>query len=294
MALSTSGEISGTPTTAGTSQVEFTVSDKNGKTSSRTVQLVIGAAVAVTTSSLPGAIVGTAYSATLAADGGTTAYFWAVQDAPSWLSVNATTGALSGTPDAAGSFTVTVTVTDANLRSASRELSLTVSPAVVISTASLPNAVKGTAYSTTVSATGGRTPYVWSASALPGGLSINSSTGVISGTPTAVETKTVTITVTDHDDATTSVDLQLVVGPSVSVATTSLPDAVNGTSYATTLTASVAPRPSVVGVGTADRIDLRGLYWGDLGNPSVTGTSTVSITVTDANSKTSSTSLSLW
>jgi hypothetical protein len=60
--------------------------------------------------------------------------------------------------------------------------------ALAITTASLPQAQVGVAYSTTLVATGGTTPYAWSilSGALPAGLSLNASTGVISGTPTAV------------------------------------------------------------------------------------------------------------
>lgn len=69
----------------------------------------------------------------------------------------------------------------------------------VITTTSLPDATQGVAYSQTLSATGGRPPYSWSltAGSLPTGLSLNSSTGVISGTPTATGTSSFTVKVTD-------------------------------------------------------------------------------------------------
>lgn len=70
----------------------------------------------------------------------------------------------------------------------------------IITTSSLPNGTQGSAYSQTVSATGGTVPYTWSISVgtLPTGLSINSSSGVISGTPTGSGTSSFTVQVTDN------------------------------------------------------------------------------------------------
>ncbi len=75
---------------------------------------------------------------------------------------------------------------------------IVVSP-VVFNSVTLPQAMVGTAYSFTLRATGGTIPYAWSITSgtLPAGLTLNSSTGVISGTPTTAVTNTFTVTVAD-------------------------------------------------------------------------------------------------
>ena len=90
---------------------------------------------------------------------------------------------------------------------------------LVIATTSLPNGQVGTAYSATLMASGGTTPYSWSLTSgtLPSGLSLNSSTGVISGTPSATANGTaLTFTVKDSSSPvqTKNVNLTLSVSPS--------------------------------------------------------------------------------
>jgi hypothetical protein len=74
-------------------------------------------------------------------------------------------------------------------------------PHVAISTTSLPGASEGVPYTATLTATGGTPPYMWSATGLPTGLSVDPATGVISGTPASgsAGSYNVAVTVTDSD-----------------------------------------------------------------------------------------------
>jgi hypothetical protein len=160
----------------------------------------------VTTTSLPGGQVGTAYGqATLAATGGVTPYTWAVTSGslPPGLTLDTSTGMISGTPTAYGTYSFTVTVTDAEspAMTASQPLSITVKPApLMVTTTSLAAATGGKAYSATLGASGGIPAYTWSVppGSLPPGLSL-SATGVISGIPVVAGTYTFTVTVTDAE-----------------------------------------------------------------------------------------------
>ena len=92
---------------------------------------------------------------------------------------------------------------------------------LAIATTSLPTATVGAAYTTTLTATGGTTPYTWTASGLPAGLNLGTSTGTISGTPSLAGSYTPTVTVTDHTGASTqnTFTLTLTGGGSRAVAT---------------------------------------------------------------------------
>lgn len=213
----TTGEIAGIPTTAGTYTFEARVSDSASPalTGARVLSITVADPVTITTSSLPGATAGQSYSQALQASGGETPYSWALAGGslPPGLSLNAS-GQISGTPSSSGLYNFTVQVTDAGspARSDTQALSIDVAPAPVqVSTTSLPEGRRNRAYSATLAATGGTTPYAWSivSGSLPPGLSLNASTGGISGTPSKKGTYSFVVRVTDASLATATKSLSI-------------------------------------------------------------------------------------
>ncbi len=215
LSLSAAGAISGTPTAAGTSSFTARVTDRNGAAATRSFEITIAAALAITTTSLPSGVAGTAYSSSLVATGGIPPLAWSIAAGalPGGLTLNTSSGVLSGTPSAAGSFTFTARVADSAGTTAVRSFTITITAALAITTASCPNATVEIAYSCALAAAGGTTPLAWSisAGALPAGLLLNSASGVISGTPTAVGTSNFTVLVTDAVRATASRGLSILV-----------------------------------------------------------------------------------
>jgi len=153
---------------------------------------------------LPDGQVGVAYpeEPLLERAGGTAPFTWTSTEMPAGLVLDPANGVLSGTPTIAGSFPVTVTVTDAMSATASIEYTVVV-PALSITNETLPDGKLDVAYpATTVVAGGGQAPGTWSASGLPTGPTIETTTGVITGTPSATGASTVVIAITDAAGAT--------------------------------------------------------------------------------------------
>jgi hypothetical protein len=157
---------------------------------------------------LPSASVGTAYSATLKATGGTAPYSFTTASGglPSGLSLSSTTGVISGTPTASGQFNFAVQVSDASTppKTAQASFSISISASgarLKITSASLPNGVVGTAYSSTLGTSGGTLPYSWTvvSGTLPVGLTL-SKNGAISGTPTSTGASNFAVQVTDSSN----------------------------------------------------------------------------------------------
>ena len=205
--------------------------------------LAAATSVSITTTSLPSGISGKSYSKAVSAAGGTTPYGWSIASGalPAGLSLDPSTGIISGTPTVAGpsSFTVKVVDSSSTPQSASQKLAINVWPPRVITTTSLSDVVVGAASSETISATGGRKHYTFKlvSGALPAGLTLSSSTGAIAGTPTAVGTSTFSVRVSDSASTTQRVTATLsitVVNPPT-VTTTAVPNGAVGMAYGTSL-----------------------------------------------------------
>jgi len=303
------GAVFGTPTVVGTFNFTVTVQDSSSpqQTASKVLTISVLAAtstLAITTTSLnpPTATVGVGYGAQQAvmATGGQTPYSWSANGLPGGMSINSTTGAVFGTPTIAGTFNFTVTVQDSSSpqQTASKVLSITVSAAtstLSITTTSLnpPTATVGVGYAAqqAVTATGGQTPYAWSASGLPNGMAINSTTGAVFGTPTVAGTFNFTVTVQDSSSpqqtASKVLSITVVGGTStLSITTTSLnpPTATVGVAYAAqqAVTATGGQTPySWSAAGLPNGLTINATTGAVFGTPTVAGAFNFTVTVQD-------------
>jgi hypothetical protein len=249
--LDSSGStLSGTPTAVGSFHFTLHVEDSVHAFAERQFQITTAAGLIITTAPvLPPATVGLPYAQPLDAAGGKAPYVWSISSGglPAGVTLNTATGALGGTPSAAGTFQFTMDVSDSLARRATKQFSLPVASALGISSApALPAAIAGVAYSQTLAATGGTPPYLWSITAggLPAGLSFDAATAGISGVPTLSGSFTFTAQVSDNNSVTTSKQFTLAVTSNLTFSTGSpLPDAVVGVPYVRSLSATggVAP-----------------------------------------------------
>jgi prepilin-type N-terminal cleavage/methylation domain-containing protein len=222
LSLSSAGVISGTATAAPASfQFTAQVKDANGVIDTQVLTLVVNAAPTISTTTLPGATQGGAYSQPVSVSGGTAGSTWSLASGvlPGTLSLNASTGVIGGSVAAtAVSETFTIKVTDANGVSATKSLTLTVNAPPTIVTSTLPSGTRKQSYTGTLTASGGTTPYTWSivSGTLPTGLSLNSATGAITGTVNKNATTgpyTITFNVSDANAVNVSKTLTITINP---------------------------------------------------------------------------------
>ena len=211
LTVASDGSVTGTPNAPGPFTVSVTVTDAAGATAVGSVSInIIPAPLTISTTSLPDGTVGRPYSASVAAAGGVKPYTFTIGGLPDGVTAGAD-GSIAGTPTTAGPFTVTATVKDAAGKTATATFNATIASAPLVLTLSAGNGTVGSAYSASASATGGVKPYTFSASGLPAGVSLDSGTGAISGTPLAGGTTTISVTVTDHAGKTATQTAQVTI-----------------------------------------------------------------------------------
>ena len=206
----------------------------------------VGASIAITTASpLTQAYVNNSYSVTLASDAASSVV-WSLTNSttlPAGLTLDRTTGTISGTPTKADTYTFTVKASPASGAPATKEFTLVVSETapdpttITITTASLPSGTVGSSYSATLEASLSNATWSISSGSLPNGLRLSSS-GVISGTPTSSGSATFTVRA-ESGNASATKSLSITINPAgtttITITTTSLPSGTVNSSYNATL-----------------------------------------------------------
>jgi hypothetical protein len=303
-----------TPTT-----VQLQVQDKQTMKSSQAVPVTItgadagpSSALSISIASLPQGVVGSSYSGNFTAVGGASPYTWSVSSGqlPPGLTLAASTGALSGTPTASGNYSFGVKLIDSSssVQSATTTVSLPVvnapppaPAALTITSTSIPAGMIGSAYSTLLQSSGGTAPYAWSITAggLPNGLSFSATTGLISGTPTAVGVTNFTAAIADSSNPaqTKSVPLTLVIAATpLGITTSSLPSGTIGATYTNLLQATGGTAPytwSIASGSLPAGLSLASATGIISGTPTTAGTFSFTATTADAGSPAQSKSVSL-
>jgi uncharacterized protein (TIGR03437 family) len=180
--------------------------------------------------------VGVAYSYQFVAAGGTSPDSWSVSSGslPPGLSLSSA-GLLTGIPTGYGAFSFSLQATDSSspmLTAAPLAFQIAIAPQDLgIPTSSLTPWVVNNPFTQALTATGGATPYTWSLTGNPAGLSISSG-GVLSGTPAATGTFTVPVTVTDSLGSTLSKQFTWQVNPPLAITSSAaLPPGVTNRAY---------------------------------------------------------------
>ncbi len=214
LTLNTStGAITGTPTTSGPYSYTAKVVDSTSASATTSCSITVTAAPLSVSCASSSATVGSAYTSALVASGGVSPYTYSISvgSLPPGLTLNTSTGAITGSPTTGGPYSYTAKVVDSTSASATTSCSITVSVPLALSCPSSAAQV-GLAYSSSLSATGGVSPYTFSISvgSLPPGLTLNTSTGAITGTPTTGGSYTFTGQVQDSTSATTTASCSIV------------------------------------------------------------------------------------
>ncbi len=239
--------------------------------------------------------VGVPYSSALMASGGVPPYTYSIISGslPAGLTLNTSTGAITGTPTQPGTFSFTAQVVDSSGSSTTNTVTanctiVITSPPTLTVTCPASTGTVGVSYSSGLSASGGLPPYTFyiSAGSLPPGLTLNAATGAITGIPTMAGTFNFTAEVVDsrnNASGTATSQCSITIAPAIAANCVTITAVQGVTITPVTMTATG-------GTGTGYTFSASGLPSGLTmsstgtisGTPTVSGTFNYTVTVTDS------------
>jgi hypothetical protein len=258
LSISTTGILQGTPERAGTASFVIKLTDATNASVTATLSLVINPAtllLTIDTVSLADGVIGSSYSQTLQAAGGTAPYQWALKSGqlPDGLTLSSS-GVISGNPTIPGEKVFEIEVVDQSGQQAVKQFDIDIDPApelTILTQTSLPRAAVGVPFQVELKAIAGTEPYVWKKKkkakfgVIPDGLTLTKA-GMLSGTPTTQGTFNFTLIVNDESGRQASKPFVLEIGPPpppLEIRTTSLPTATQSLIYNAKLEAGGGAAP---------------------------------------------------
>ena len=296
------GEITGTPTATGVFTWTVKLIDNAGEWSTKVESITVNSGPTITTDPLTyklyrGASTTITNNATIGTSAIRSGTGWSVTGLPAGLSIDGSSGVITGTPATIGSYQVTIRATDVNGLYDEETLTLNVVTRPVITTSSpLTSAVLGREItpiqqSSTPGAASIPVSGAWTiiSGGLPAGLNLNPNTGEITGTPTATGVFTWTVKLIDNaGEWSTKVEsITVNSGPTITTdPLTYIIFTLNSSNIANTATQGTG---ALLGVGAwsatglPQGISINASTGAIFGTPTTTGVSTVTVRVTDVN-----------
>ena len=287
----TTGAITGTPQDSGSTTATLTATGPGGTSAATAVTLSVAAGAPIITAGQTFAgKVGDVFSGTIALTDALDrpAASWSATGLPAGLAINATTGAITGTPTTKGAFTASFTATGGGGTSVATSVAFTISEgAPIITAGQTGSGAVGTAFSKTFSLTdsANRSVTSWAATGLPSWATLNATTGAITGTPTASGSTTATLTATGPGgtSAATSVTLSVAAGAPIITAGQTFTGKVGDVFPATTLALTDAldrPAASWSATGLPAGLAINATTGVITGTPTTKGSFTANFTAT--------------